>query len=210
MPYRMGRPAGAGGCAFSSAKGRVLRLQVHRGLAKPPCSRCWGRWIARIAGRSGWKRWLCIACAGWRRRISGGQVGFVFQLITAAQPDGVRERDGSAAALSPVGLHLRQRAGELLESVGLGDRLGHPPARLSGGEQQRVAIARALINHPKVVWRKSQRATWTRRPAWKCWRARCALQRTGNQTLIMVTHDPELAALADRRLHLEQLHRTEA
>src|SRR5258708_39130164 len=46
---------------------------------------------------------------------------------------------------------LKQRAEELLQSVGLGDRLGHPPARLSGGEQQRVAMPRALINRPKVV-----------------------------------------------------------
>src|SRR2546425_12775735 len=46
---------------------------------------------------------------------------------------------------------LKQRAIELLQSVGLGDRLGHPSARLSGGEQQRVAIARALINRPKLV-----------------------------------------------------------
>src|SRR5437879_5098807 len=73
-------------------------------------------------------------------------------LLPAAQSNGP---GNVMAPLLPyrrkLSFDLKQRAEELLQSVGLGNRFGHPPARLSGGEQQRVAIARALINHPKVV-----------------------------------------------------------
>ncbi len=109
-----------------------------------------------------------------------------------------------------LGFDLRQRAQELLESVGLGDRLGHPPARLSGGEQQRVAIARALINHPKVVLADEPTGNLDPATGLEVLEVLRALQRSGHQTLVMVTHDPELAALADRRVHLEQLRRVEA
>jgi ABC-type lipoprotein export system ATPase subunit len=105
---------------------------------------------------------------------------------------------------------LKQRARELLVSVGLGDRLGHSPARLSGGEQQRVAIARALINRPKLVLADEPTGNLDPATGHEVLEVLRELQRTGNQTLLMVTHDPELAALADRRIHLEQLQRTEA
>jgi len=109
-----------------------------------------------------------------------------------------------------VNFDLKQRAKELLAGVGLGDRLGHSPARLSGGEQQRVAIARALINRPRLVLADEPTGNLDRATGNEVLEVLRELQRTGNQTLIMVTHDPELAALADRRMQLQQLHRTEA
>ena len=89
--------------------------------------------------------------------------------------------------------------------MGLGDRLGHPPARLSGGEQQRVAIARALVNRPKLVLADEPTGNLDPATGNEVLKVLRELQQTGNQTLILVTHDPELAALADRRLPLEQL-----
>jgi ABC-type lipoprotein export system ATPase subunit len=97
---------------------------------------------------------------------------------------------------------LKLRAQALLERVGLADRLGHPPARLSGGEQQRVAIARALINHPKLVLADEPTGNLDPITGAQVLDILRDLQRTGNQTLVMVTHDPQLAALADRRIHL--------
>jgi len=100
---------------------------------------------------------------------------------------------------------LKKRAQELLERVGLGDRQGHPPARLSGGEQQRVAIARALINRPKIVLADEPTGNLDPSTGAEVLEVLRELQHTGNQTLIMVTHDSHLAALADRRIQLEQL-----
>ncbi len=104
---------------------------------------------------------------------------------------------------------LRQRAQALLESVGLGGRLNHPPARLSGGEQQRVAIARALINRPKLVLADEPTGNLDPATGAEVLKIFRDMQRTGGQTLIMVTHEEQLAALADERLQLAQLHHKE-
>src|SRR5712691_6118425 len=104
---------------------------------------------------------------------------------------------------------LKIRAQELLERVGLGDRQGHPPARLSGGEQQRVAIARALVNRPKIVLADEPTGNLDPATGEEVLDVLRELQHDGNQTLIMVTHDPQLAALADRRIQLEQLGRAD-
>jgi ABC-type lipoprotein export system ATPase subunit len=87
--------------------------------------------------------------------------------------------------------------------------MGHPPARLSGGEQQRVAIARALVNRPKLVLADEPTGNLDPATGREVLEVLRALQRSGSQTLIMVTHDPELAALADRRIQLEQFLRAE-
>jgi len=99
---------------------------------------------------------------------------------------------------------LKQQAKELLQSVGLEERLGHPPTRLSGGEQQRVAIARALINRPKLVLADEPTCDLDPATGSEVLEVLRDLQQTGNQTLILVTHDPGLAELAYRQLSLEQ------
>ena len=184
-----------------SGSGKTTLLSLLGALDSPDSGEIWLEELAvhRLRG---------LEAADFRRQ----QVGFVFQLYYLLP--NLTALENVMAPLLPyrrkLGFDLRQRAGELLESVGLGDRLGHPPARLSGGEQQRVAIARALINHPKVVLADEPTGNLDPATGNEVLEVLRALQRTGNQTLIMVTHDPELAALADRRLHLEQLHRTEA
>ncbi len=147
------------------------------------------------------------AAADFRRQ----QVGFVFQLYYLLP--NLTALENVMAPLLPyrrkLGFDLRQRAKELLERVGLGDRLGHPPARLSGGEQQRVAIARALINLPKLVLADEPTGNLDPATGLEVLEVLRALQRSGRQTLLLVTHDPELAALADRRIHLEQFRQAE-
>jgi ABC-type lipoprotein export system ATPase subunit len=145
------------------------------------------------------------AAADFRRQ----QVGFVFQLYYLLP--NLTALENVMAPLLPyrrkLDFDLRQRAKELLERVGLGDRLGHPPARLSGGEQQRVAIARALINQPQLVLADEPTGNLDPATGLEVLEVLRNLQRSGRQTLILVTHDPELAALADRRVPLEQLSR---
>jgi ABC-type lipoprotein export system ATPase subunit len=149
-----------------------------------------------------------MAAADFRRE----QVGFVFQLFYLLPA--LTALENVMAPLLPtrrkLDFDLTQRAKDLLASVGLGDRLGHSPARLSGGEQQRVAITRALINRPKLVLADEPTGNLDPATGHEVLMVLRELQRTGNQTILMVTHDPELAALADRRIHLEQLQHTEA
>src|SRR5438270_3004208 len=135
------------------------------------------------------------------------KIGFVFQLFYLLP--NLTALENVMAPLLPyrrkLDFDLRQRARELLESVGLGDRMGHPPARLSGGEQQRVAIARALINRPAVLLADEPTGNLDPHTGIEVLDVLREQQRTGNQTLIMVTHDPKIAEMADRRFHLEQL-----
>ena len=184
-----------------SGSGKTTLLSLLGALDSPDSGEIWLEEIAvhRLRG---------LEAADFRRQ----QVGFVFQLYYLLP--NLTALENVMAPLLPyrrkLGFDLRQRAQELLESVGLGDRLGHPPARLSGGEQQRVAIARALINHPKVVLADEPTGNLDPATGLEVLEVLRALQRSGKQTLVMVTHDPELAALADRRVHLEQLRRVEA
>ncbi len=99
----------------------------------------------------------------------------------------------------------RERAAAALERVGLADKHARLPRDLSGGEQQRVAIARALINRPQLVLADEPTGNLDPATGAEMLDILCDLQRTGSQTLVMVTHDPQIAALADRRIHLEQL-----
>jgi ABC-type lipoprotein export system ATPase subunit len=91
---------------------------------------------------------------------------------------------------------------EVVERVGLGDRLRHRPAELSGGQQQRVAIARALVTRPEVIFcDEPTGALDTQTAAEVLGLLRSAVDDTG-QTVIMVTHDPVAASYADRVLVL--------
>ncbi len=143
------------------------------------------------------------AAADFRRQ----KIGFVFQLFYLLP--NLTALENVMAPLLPyrrkLGFDLRQRARGLLESVGLADRMGHPPARLSGGEQQRVAIARALINRPTVLLADEPTGNLDPNTGVEVLDVLREQQRLGNQTLIMVTHDPQIAETADRRIHLEQL-----
>src|SRR4051812_11779267 len=95
---------------------------------------------------------------------------------------------------------LEKRAGELLELFGLKDRLEHKPSELSGGEQQRVAVARALINDPKVVFADEPSGNLDSNNAQELHQLFFKLRDQFNQTFVIVTHNKELASVADRTL----------
>ncbi|MEZ5300094.1 MAG: ABC transporter ATP-binding protein [Verrucomicrobiales bacterium] len=98
----------------------------------------------------------------------------------------------------------RKRAAELLELVGLGHRLNHLPAELSGGEQQRVAIARALANDPEILFADEPTGNLDSKTGAEIMHLLLSIADASKKTLIVVTHDPKLAGLGDRNLMLQE------
>ena len=95
---------------------------------------------------------------------------------------------------------VESRAKELLDFLGLQDRYDHKPNELSGGEQQRVAVARALINDPKVVFADEPSGNLDSESAAKLHNLFFKLRDEFGQTFVIVTHNKELADMADRKL----------
>jgi len=94
----------------------------------------------------------------------------------------------------------KKRALELLDFLGLADRSDHKPNELSGGEQQRVAVARALINNPSIVFADEPSGNLDSESAERLHKLFFELRDTFGQTFVIVTHNEELAAMADRKL----------
>jgi putative ABC transport system ATP-binding protein len=132
------------------------------------------------------------------------RIGFVFQQFNLIPT--LTARGNVEAALDPLGLRTRERrarAAARLEDVGLAERAGHLPSQLSGGEQQRVAIARALANEPSVVLADEPTGNLDRAAADGVAALLESLAGDGGRTVVVVTHDPELAGRAPRVVHLQ-------
>lgn len=137
-------------------------------------------------------------------RFRNERVGFVFQfhhllpeftaLENVAMPALIRKQKMRTAEV---------RARELLEILGLGQRLDHRPGQLSGGEQQRVAMARALMNEPALILADEPTGNLDGRTADLLHSEIMRLSRELGQTFVLVTHNPALANLADRVQHLQ-------
>lgn len=97
----------------------------------------------------------------------------------------------------------QEKAQELLELLGLSDRINHKPNELSGGEQQRVAVARALINSPDVIFADEPSGNLDSTSANNLHELFFMLREKFNQTFVIVTHNQELANMADRKLEMQ-------
>jgi putative ABC transport system ATP-binding protein len=129
-------------------------------------------------------------------RLRGTRIGFVFQFFHLLPSLTAYEN-----VLVPIeiagGRDAARRAGALLAEVGLADRRTHYPSQLSGGEQQRVAIARALANDPPILLADEPTGNLDSVTGHQVIELLLDINRTRRTTLILVTHDPELAAVAD-------------
>lgn len=132
------------------------------------------------------------------------QIGFVFQFFNLLpRLTALRNVELPLTLAGASERESVQRATEMLELVGLKDRLNHRPSELSGGEQQRVAIARALINDPKIVLADEPTGNLDTTTGWEIVRLMKRLNKEKEQTFVVVTHDPSVAETADRIIHLK-------
>ena len=132
------------------------------------------------------------------------QIGFVFQEHHLLPQCTVLENVLVPFLADGVATHIdEQHAKQLLERVGLADRLDHRPAQLSGGERQRVAIARALVREPTLLLADEPTGNLDRTTAAAITSLLLELQAESNTILMVVTHSTALAAALDRRLELD-------
>lgn len=132
------------------------------------------------------------------------KIGFVFQFFNLLPRLTALENVKLPLTLAEVSdKEAHKKAKELLEWVGLGGRLNHRPSELSGGEQQRVAIARALINNPKLVLADEPTGNLDTKSGWEIVNLMRRLNEEVKQTFIVVTHDPQIAEVADRIIYLK-------
>ncbi len=188
-----------------------------------------GEFVA-VVGRSGSGKTTMLDCAGLLMRPSAGRV-----LLDGIDTGRLGERERAAlrsrrigfifqefnllptlSALENVLLPLRysgadrragrRRAEQLLDEMGLADRMGHHPSELSGGQQQRVAIARALIGEPTLVLGDEPMGEVDTETAEMLLTLMRRIHRESRVTFLIVTHDLDLAARADRIIHLRDGH----
>ena len=137
---------------------------------------------------------------GTQAKLRNEKVGFVFQGYFL-----LPELTALENVLLPlmIGKKVNRQAAEAaLDKVGLGNRIHHLPPELSGGEQQRVAIARALINNPTIIFADEPTGNLDSKTGSGIVELLLALVRDQKRTLVVVTHDANLATLGDRRLEI--------
>jgi putative ABC transport system ATP-binding protein len=174
----------------ASGSGKSTLMNILGCLDRPSAGEYWldGEEVAQLSAEQ-------------RALIRNRQIGFVFQAFNLLPRTSAMEN--VAMPLSYTAAHLserekRERARAVLDKVGLGDRLSHHPGQLSGGQQQRVAIARALINNPPLLFADEPTGNLDSRTSKEILRMFQQLNHDDGITIIMVTHEPDVARYARR------------
>jgi len=173
----------------ASGAGKTTLLYTLAGLERPESG------TVEFEGRR-----LYSGSSAVQARLRNEKMGFVFQGYFL-----LPELTALENVLLPAMIArraTRSDAEESLAAVGLGDRMQHLPAELSGGEQQRVAIARALTNNPDIIFADEPTGNLDSKTGDAIIDLLLNLARERNTTLLVVTHDARLAARGDRQLHI--------
>ena len=172
-----------------SGSGKSTLLGLLAGLDRPRGGRVW------LDSQD-----LGMLSEDERARVRAEKVGFVFQSFHLIPT--LTARENVQVPLELRGHEARGRADELLGRVGLADRGHHYPAQLSGGEQQRVAVARAFSHRPRILFADEPTGNLDASTGARVIDLLAELNRETGTTLVLVTHDPELAARARRVIRL--------
>lgn len=173
-----------------SGSGKSTLLHLAGGLDRPDAGRVWldGSDVASLSTAA-------------RARLRRRQVGFVFQFFHLIPNLTVEENVGLPLTLDGV-RHTEKIVGELIARVGLSSRASHLPAELSGGEMQRVAIARALVNHPRLILADEPTGNLDTATGEEILELLSTEVTVAGAALVMVTHNPDAVARAQRVLTL--------
>ncbi|MDQ2675599.1 MAG: ABC transporter ATP-binding protein [Actinomycetota bacterium] len=192
------------GASLEVRKGEIVAIMGPSGSGKSTMLHLLGALETPSGGQIslGGERFDGLDDAGLTR-IRRDRIGFVFQFFNLL-PSLTAEENVLLPALiaGESGDARLARARELLGTVGLGERTGHLPSELSGGEQQRVSIARALLREPELILADEPTGNLDSRSSAEILALMRDLSDEQAQTVVMVTHDPGAAAIADRVVFL--------
>ena len=174
-----------------SGSGKSTMLNMIGALDKPT------KGIVKIDG-------VDLTSLGYSQLASIRQrIGIIFQFFNLISRLSARENVELPMAIQGISRGQRRKTAEdLLQIVGLGDRIEHKPSELSGGERQRVAIARALANNPSFLLLDEPTGNIDSKTASELMGLISNLNAEKNVAMIMVTHDQKVAGYADREIHL--------
>jgi ABC-type lipoprotein export system ATPase subunit len=178
-----------------SGSGKSTLMNILGCLDHPTSGEYWldGHEISRLTARE-------------RARLRNRIIGFVFQNFNLLPRTTALENVLMPLTYTKENLsehQKKQRAAELLQKVGLADRINHQPSQLSGGEQQRVAIARSLVNHPRVLLADEPTGNIDSRTSEELLQMFQQLNSADGITIILVTHDPGVAQHAQRIIRIK-------
>jgi putative ABC transport system ATP-binding protein len=177
-----------------SGSGKSTLLHIMAGIDRPTSGKCYVESVdvTKLSESQ---------LADWRNQ----NVGFVFQSFNLIPVLTAFENVELPLLLTGLsGKRRREQVKIALEMVGLADRAGHLPRQLSGGQEQRVAIARALVTDPHLVVADEPTGNLDANSANEVLGILQGLAKSGDKTMIMVTHDPKAAAFGSRSIHLEK------